>query len=90
MRFDLTSKKNLLAACQNLIAKLFGQQPVKGPSISGSDLSWVLHEFPINLIMLCFLVDYLFYWGVIKAVNSRLRAPQKYWRVGSLYVPINC
>jgi hypothetical protein len=29
MRFDLTSKKIPLTAPQNLIAKLFGQQPVK-------------------------------------------------------------
>ncbi len=29
MRFDLTSKKNPLTAPQNVIAKLFGQQPVK-------------------------------------------------------------
>jgi hypothetical protein len=28
MRFDLTSKKIPLTASQNLIAKLFGQQPV--------------------------------------------------------------
>jgi hypothetical protein len=29
VRFDLTSKKIPLAASQNLIAKLFGQQPLK-------------------------------------------------------------
>jgi hypothetical protein len=29
MRFDLTSKKIPLTAPQDLIAKLFGQQPVK-------------------------------------------------------------
>ncbi len=30
MRFDLASKKNPVTAPQNLIAKLFGQQPVEG------------------------------------------------------------